>query len=196
MPDKTTIATYDARADDYARMLTRSTPDQQLLDFMELVVPGGKVLDLGAGPGQAAGIMAARGFAVDAWDMSTQMLRRAEKHPGVTATHAGFDDLEAFQTFDGIWANFSLLHANRDDFQRHLDAVHRALRPGGAFHIGMKIGSGSGRDKLGRFYTYYDQTDLSERLTRAGFKMKTVSLGSGSGLAGDVSPWITVLSHA
>ncbi len=196
MPDKTTIDTYDARAEDYAAMLSKGAPDRQLLEFMDSVAPGGAVLDLGAGPGRAAGVMAARGFVVEAWDMSAEMLRLAARQPGVTTRLAGFDDLDTVAAYDGIWANFSLLHARREEFARHLSAVRRALRPGGAFHIGMKLGAGSGRDKIGRFYTYYDQADLTDRLGRAGFKIATVALGEDAGLSGEISPWITVLSHA
>ena len=62
----------------------------------------------------------------------------------------------------------SLLHARPEDFPAHLRAIHRALVPGGIFHIGMKLGEGTRRDRLDRYYAYYSQDDLTEHLADAG----------------------------
>jgi len=194
--DAETIAIYDAKADDYRQMLKRTAPDKQLSQFIDAVKPGGRVLDLGTGPGNSAGIMAAQGLVVEAWDLSQSMLDLARQHTGVQTRQAGFGDLTATAHYEGIWANFSLLHAQRDAFGSHLAAIHRALRPGGAFHIGMKLGTGAERDKLGRYYTYYEQDELTALLTEVGFTLNTTSLGRGSGLSDEVSPWMTILSNA
>lgn len=194
--DPKTIAIYDLKADDYVQMLGRTAPDRQLSDFIKALEPGGRVLDLGTGPGKSAAALADRGFRVEAWDLSQAMLDIASQHSGVATRKAGFDDLDGDAIYQGIWANFSLLHAERQDFTRHLAAIHRALVPGGVFHIGMKLGEDAGRDALGRFYTYYQKDELEGLLADAGFTTITTSLGRDSGLSGEVSPWITILSHA
>jgi hypothetical protein len=67
------------------------------------------------------------------------------------------------------------------------------LKPGGYFHIGVKLGTGEARDALGRFYTYYGEDELEERLAEAGFTPITRKHGAGRGLDGTRAPWIWTL---
>ncbi len=94
--------------------------------------------------------------------------------------------------FDGIWANFSLLHAARSDLPRYLAAIAHALKPGGVFHIGMKTGQGTKRDGLGRRYTYVGDTELTGLLTGVGLIPFARWTGEGKGLSGDVEPWLVI----
>ena len=93
-------------------------------------------------------------------------------------------------------ANFSLLHAKADDFSDILKKLHRALKPGGIFHLCMKIGKGSKRDKLGRYYSYYSKIELCSYLTNTGFMVDNIELGEATGLAGESEPWIAIISIA
>jgi len=58
----------------------------------------------------------------------------------------------------------------------------------------MKLGGEEKRDRLGRFYTYYKDDELLEFLNAAGFETLSTKTGEEKGLAGDIDPWITVLS--
>lgn len=139
--------------------------------------------------------MAAAGLSVDATDAAPQMVAMAGRLSGVTARVASFGDIAGEDVHDGIWANFSLLHAPRAGIPRHLAALHRALRPGGLFHIGMKPGTGERRDSLGRLYTYYTAVELHAHLTEAGFTPFSSRTGRDRGLAGTVGDWITMAAH-
>lgn len=191
-----TIAIYDARAADYAAM-TESLGEQAELEAFAARLPaGGRVLDLGCGPGFYAEWLAARGFDVDAVDASARMVALAASRPGVSARQARFDDIDAVQAFDGIWANFALLHAPRANIAGHLARLHRALKPGGLFHIGMKLGTGEGPDKIGRFYAYYGEDELEALLGAAGFSITARHHGHGAGLSGEADDYVTMLCHA
>ena len=74
-----------------------------------------------------------------------------------------------------------------------LQRLHRALKPGGIFHIAMKLGDGASRDKFDRLYTYYSQAALQRHLSDAGFTIIETTLGEDLGLAGDVEPWIALV---
>jgi len=195
MTDAKTLAVYDAKIEDYLR-LTQAPPSKSLLAFIKAIPEGGRILDLGCGPGLAAAEMARHGFDVDALDGSAEMVAAASKHPGVTARQATFDDLPSQATYHGIYANFSLLHAKRADFKRHIQACHAALHPGGIFHLTMKLGTGQKRDALGRFYTYYTAQELKDILAQAGFTLTFQREGQEKGLAGDVEPFIMMTAHA
>jgi len=195
MTDPRTISVYDARAKEYAEQFESAKPGKHLMGFMALLPDGGAVLDLGCGTGGAVAHMVEAGFDVTGMDLSSEMLAIAREKTQARFVQAGFDDLYETAAFDGVWANFSLLHAPREAMPRHLSAIAHALKPKGVFHIGVKTGSGSARDRIDRLYTYYDTDELSDLLTAAGFEQVEVSQGAEAGLAGSVEPWVIVLAR-
>lgn len=196
MSDHKTISVYDQQAAKYADLTQNDARDAQLLAFIDDIVTGGHVLDLGCGPGQCAAAMAQSGLQVTAMDASEEMVAMAAQHKGVHARLGTFDNLGYAKPYDGVWANFSLLHAPRADMPRHLSAIADALVKGGCLHIGLKLGKGEARDALGRFYTYYSLDELTGLLTNAGFVIAKTTQGSGKGLSGTDDDWITVRAHA
>lgn len=196
MSDVKTIAVYNAQAQEYARMTESEARDKQLLAFIAALPNGARVLDLGCGPGITAAVMANAGLKVDATDASSQMVAMAAKNPGVTAWQATFDQIEGDAIYDGIWANFSLLHAPRANMPRHLIALHKAAKPGARFHIGVKTGTGEERDRLGRLYTYFEEQELVTLLKDAGFSTTNRHTGRGTGLSGEMANWIVLTAHA
>jgi 2-polyprenyl-3-methyl-5-hydroxy-6-metoxy-1,4-benzoquinol methylase len=194
--DKRTIEIYDQRAGDYAKVTKDLDGIDELKTFIQSMPDGARVLDLGCGPGLYAQAMANAGIRVDATDASIEMVRLAAQYDGVNAFQATFDDITGDAAYHGIWASFSLLHATREKFPRHLAALYRALKPGGLFYLAMKLGDGQARDTIDRFYTYYTRDELLTYLTDAGFKIDTTSQGRGPGLDGVDADWIAVSAHA
>jgi trans-aconitate methyltransferase len=193
--DEETVSTYARMAQDYATMTADSDSDPVLTAFIGGIPRGGRVLDLGCGPGVTAAAMTRAGLYVDATDAVAEMVAMAETHPGVTAWQATFDEITGDAIYDGIWANFSLLHAPRSDMPRHLGALRRALKPGGLFHIGMKTGTGERRENLGRLYTYYTEQELCDLMRAAGLTAFSSTKGADKGLDGVVAPWVTIAAH-
>ena len=148
------------------------------------------MLDLGCGPATASAHMRAAGLIPDPVDASPQMVALANQTHAIGARLASFDDIAGEAVLDGVWANFSLLHAPRTDLPRHIAAIARALRPGGLFHIGMKTGAGEGRDGLDRFYTYVTVPELRALLEEAGLRVVYEAEGREAGLAGTEDPFV------
>lgn len=192
--DDETMAVYAAEAGRYADLTGERSPELDV--FLGLVTPGGRILDLGCGPGHDAAVMAGRGFLVDAVDASAEMVAEARARHGLEARVAGFDDIDAEAAYDGVWASFSLLHAPKADMPGHLRRLHRALRPGGRIMVGLKTGVGEKRDRLGRFYGYYTRDELVGLMQEAGFTVTSEVVGADAGLDGAVAPWIMVQAHA
>lgn len=190
MADAETLAVYARRAQDYADRFSGSAASPHLMAFMATLPPAARVLDLGCGPGRAARAMLDAGFEVDAWDASPAFARVAREANGVEVTIATFDDLSAEATYDGVYANFSLLHAPKAEMPGHLARIAGALKPGGVFHIGTKMGTGEKRDSIGRFYAYYSEEELTGLLDAAGFTVTYRKTGEEPGLDGTVAPWI------
>lgn len=197
MSDAETLRIYGREAGAYAeRNRTRGRDDAGMAAFLAALPARARVLDLGCGPGFCAAHFARSGHAVDATDAVPEMVEMAAAHPGVTAWQASFDELDAEAAYDGIWANFALLHAARAEIPRHLAAIARALRPGGVLHLGMKEGAGEKRDALGRFYTYVTEAELRGWLEAEGLQIESVTRGGGTGLDGSRADWLMVLARA
>lgn len=197
MSDPETIRVYDAKAEEYAELVREiGEEDQTLAAFIADCPPGGRVLDLGCGPGGSAAVMAGAGLQVDATDASAEMVAMAARIDGVTAWQASFEEIDTVDHYDGIWANFSLLHADRAALPELLKSLRRALRDGGRFHIAVKEGDGAARDAIGRLYTYYRQDELEGLLSAAGFTVVGSASGTTRGMDGVMANWFALAADA
>lgn len=195
MSDLETLKVYGEKAEEYAELVADEVADPALRTFIEALPKGAHVLDLGCGPGHGAAEMVRAGLSVDATDAVPAMVELASRHDGVNAWVATFDDLTGTNLYDGIWANFSLLHAERGDMPRYLGRLREMLRVGGMFHIGTKAGTGAKRDELGRLYTYYTQEEMTDLLKDAGFTPFSCTTGDGTGMDGEKFDWFAITAH-
>jgi len=196
MADLETISVYDQKAAEYAEFVQQEEPHPSLLAFISQLNPSDYVLDLGCGPAHASATMYAQGLRVDPVDASAQMVELANQLFDIGARQAQFADISGQDIYEGVWANFSLLHASTDDFPLILRALRHALKPGGLLHLGMKTGDGSARDHLQRLYSYYSESQLRQLLSDNGYEVDSVVQGEDMGLAGDVEPWIVLLCRS
>ncbi|MGJ8622876.1 MAG: class I SAM-dependent DNA methyltransferase [Yoonia sp.] len=190
MPDARTIALYNEKASEYADAFADEKPDASLQSFLDLMPKGARVLDLGCGPGRASAYMRDAGLVPDPLDASEGMIALARDRYGLDARQGTFDDIAGTAIYDGVWANFSLLHAPRADLPRYLAAIGQATKTGGTLHIGMKTGEGTHRDALSRLYTFVTVPELRGLVEGAGFTVTDVREGAESGLAGTVDPFV------
>ena len=190
MADEETLGVYRAKAEDYARMVAGIGSNRHLDAFIAALPAGAHVLDLGCGTGNASAAMVEAGLTIDAWDGSPEMASVARDQFGLDVQVKTFDMLTAIEVYDGVYANFSLLHAPKADMPANLDRCAQALKPGGILHLGLKTGSGEARDKLGRFYAYYSDAEITGLLEAAGLSVTSRVTGEEAGLDGAVAPWI------
>lgn len=196
MSDDRTLDVYNRQTGDYVAMMDQEAAKDPMIDhFIAACVAGGNVLDLGCGAGHYAKRMAEAGLKVSAIDASESMIEHAAAIPGVSAKLGRFEEVSGENIYDGIWAYFSLLHAQRQDLPALLSRISAALRPGGVFFIGMKRGSGGKRDQLDRYYEYYEQDELKELLRDARLTPVNHWLGKAEGLAGHPEGWVVIEAH-
>lgn len=188
------MAVYARTMAGYAALTKTDAPDASLQRFIEALPEGAEVLDLGCGPAMASAHMRAAGLRPNPVDASPEMVEFANTSFDIGARIATFDDIAGADLYDGVWANFSLLHAPRADLPRHLTALAKALRPDGVLHLGMKTGAGEARDTLDRFYTYVSVSELTALVHAAGLTVTWTREGTAAGLAGTDDPF--VLLHA
>jgi len=190
--DPETLAFYQARAPHYVLKFGQAH-SWQLDPFLDLLVPGGRVLELGCGGGQDAGRITARGFTVDATDAAPAMVAKANERWGVGARVMTFGELAAEAEYDGVWAHASLLHCPRAALPDVLARIHRALRPGGFHFASYKLGTAEGRDAFGRFYNFPDPDWLTAQYHAIpGWLIVQDERSLGGGFDGVEREWINL----
>ena len=194
--DIKTLQVYETQSSKYLENVTREHPSKTLKYFAANLPKESNVLDFGCGPGLAAEYLANLGHSVTAFDASQNMLELVPKHERIKSYQATFDTFSENEIFDGIWASFSLLHAKRRDFPHLLTSIKRALKPYGVFSIGLKLGAGEKRDKLGRRYTFVSRNELDQLLKSSGFNVFDHILGEDIGLDGVMSEWVFAYAKA
>ena len=196
--DTETIKYYDKSAESYLDKVCNTYPDSDLLSFINSIKSGGTVLDLGCGPGNSSAMMQGAGLNVQASDCSQKMVDIAKNKFNVDAIKAEFKELSEIDLYDGVWANFSLLHAPRSEMLSNLKKINRSLKKKGYLHIGLKIGNGEKRDTLGRQYTYYQPKELKSLLISAGFTINTIRLDMDGAISmtGMIEPFMIVTAYA
>ena len=140
---------------------------------------------MAGGGGWAAKRMLEAGYEVDAFDGSAGLAKEAAALTGLDVKVHRFEDFDAQDRYDGIWASFCLLHVPRTEMPANLARIYEALKAGGVFYLGLKAGSGEKRDSLGRFYSYFEPEYITGLLLDAGFDEPQVRLRAGDGYDGE-----------
>jgi SAM-dependent methyltransferase len=175
--DEATLQFYRSNAEAYAgREIT--SRHARLTAFLALLPSQAAILELGCGAGGDTVEMLARGFDVRATDGSPEMAEVASKRLGRPVETLLFQDLDAVEAYDGVWANACLLHVPREELVTVLSLIWRALKPAGVFIASYKEGDGDGRDTLDRYYNYPSQDWLRATYAVAG-SWSSLSIESG-----------------
>ena len=188
--DQETIDIYNKYISDYEELISKDFKDTNLDIFMEMIGGDGKVLDLGCGTGSASLELLRKGFSVFPVDASFEMIKVAESLLNIKARNVSFDEIREHNFYHAIWANFSLLHITKKQFSDILKNLFFTLKDDGILFFSLKRGAGESRDKLGRFYSYYEKDEVEKYLEKANFQTKTYTQGFSLGLAGHKEEWM------
>ena len=194
--DKLTIDVYNENAAKYANLDIDKVSLKAYHDFSNALPKNSLVLDYGCGPGYFAKKFLADGFKVDAFDASEKMIEIASIETKVNWWVADFKSFRATKLYDGIWANFSLLHAPKKEIIQLIQTIFKSLKPHGLFSVGLKLGTGEKRDRIGRKYSYFEEHEIRNILSKEKFYHISHHLGEAEGLDGESANFIIILSHA
>ncbi len=164
--------------------------------FLELVAPGGSILDLGCGAGGAALYFTRKGYKVLAVDGCAECCEHTRRRAGCEVRQMLFGELDYTDAFDGVWACASLLHVRKEALPGVLRLIRRALKKNGVFYASFKYGE-TEREKNGRLFSDFTEESLRALLDEAG-GFRTVKLWTTA----DARPeraeerWVNVLCFA
>jgi len=153
------------------------------------------ILDFGCGSGRDAKVFLELGYQVDAADASEELCKAASEITGITVKKMFFQELNAKETYDGIWACASILHLPKNELLSVLKKIAGALKAQGVLYTSFKYGEFEGmRD--GRFYTDFTEETFREFILAIP-ELHVFSIW----LTGDVRPgrkeerWINILAR-
>lgn len=133
---------------------------------------GGRLLEIGAGPGHDSAFFASHGLQVVATDLSPAMVALCQRK-GLDAHVMDFLHLDFPPgSFDAVYAMNCLLHVPNADLLPVLAAVRAVLRPGGWFYLGAYGGNGgestSGDDlhEPARFFSWRTDEQIRRFVTQ------------------------------
>ena len=194
--DNITIDIYNKNAAKYANLEIDKVSLKAYREFSSLLPKNGIVLDYGCGPGYFSKKFLADGFQVNAFDASEKMIEIASMETRVNWWLGDFKSFRATTLYDGIWANFSLLHAPKKEIFQLIRTIFKSLKPRGLFSLGLKLGIGEKRDNIGRKYSYFEEQEIRNMLSNEGFYHISHHLGEAKGLDGESANFIIIISHA
>src|SRR4029079_13055561 len=188
-----TRASYDATAALYAGSVgteisdsIEAELDRSLLeDLASRFSHGGRVADLGCGPGRVAAFLAAKGVEVVGIDLSLGMLEMGRRaHPDL---RCALGDLAALpladRSLDGAVCWYSIIHTEPDRLDAAFDEMARVLVADGQVLLAFQAGRGERLHRTDIQGTpvalanyQHDPEDVVRRLASAGFEVRSCAV--------------------
>ena len=158
-----TLEYYDHNAEQFFKTTAEvdftGTQDR----FLWYLEPGSRILDLGCGSGRDTRYFLEKGYQVDATDGSAEICRLASGYTGIPVRQMLFNELDATEEYDGIWACASILHLPEEELRDVMHRIGTALKEDGIFYTSFKYGDFAGERK-GRYFRDFTEESFREFL--------------------------------
>lgn len=132
--------------------------------FVSRLAKHSLILDAGCGSGRDSKAFLEMGFSVEALDASSEMVKRAKELTGLDVQLKRFDQVDAVERYDAIWACASLLHVPEKELVTTFKVLSHALKSKGIFYVSFKLGDEQ-REKDGRLFTDMTEKRLEKLLS-------------------------------
>ena len=169
--DKQTIEFYNTNAQKYSSYSFEHKKGELHQKFLNYLPEKGSILDAGCGAGWDTKFFLSNGYFVTALDASVKLLELIETHKKLTKIQCDFLNFNGETIFDGIWASFSLQHLPKNDFKTALKILKNSLSETGFLYIGIHEGNKEIRDTLGRYYSYYAESEIRKIILSLNLKI-------------------------
>lgn len=117
------------------------------------------ILDYGCGAGRDTKVFLQQGFRVDAIDGSGKLCEKASEFTGIQVKQMLFQELDAEDRYDGIWACASILHLPKEELYDVFERMIRATKTNGVIYISFKYGTFEGL-RGERYFTDFTKENL------------------------------------
>ncbi len=192
----------------HAKRLMKASGDwpslkAELAPFLEMLNPGGRVLDLGCGAGQDLRIIhEAKLRVVGIEGARTRADQARTLNPEVEVQEKNFLFLTLKEAeFDGVWAKHSLHHFSPEATQRIVATLFRGMKTGGALGLVVYEGAAPFEDREGdlsgpsRYLHPWSEKGISSLIEQTGFAIKKVGRQIANPSRGNPLPGMLILAR-
>lgn len=151
---------YDENYQEYFKNTIDADMSEMIEKFLSYLKPSARILDAGCGVGRDTKVFLQKGYEVEAFDSSIQMVRLSSEYTGQMTRFLRFEDMDYVDEFDGIWACASLLHVSRKDLPDVFRRLERGLKKGGILYASFKLGSDYSEN--GRDFVSFKEDEILE----------------------------------
>ena len=133
--------------------------------FIQKLNDNSKILDFGCGSGRDSKYFMEKGFIVDAVDGSKEICKIASEYLGIEVKQMLFQQLNAKEEYDGIWACSSILHLTYDELIDVIFNMMEALKQNGIIYTSFKYGEFEGF-RNGRYFINFNEEKFEQLLNK------------------------------
>ena len=190
-----TLQYYDQAPDAFVSNTLSADMSDTQSRFLSCLPDNALILDFGCGSGRDAKAFLEAGYRVEATDGSEELCVRASEYTGINVKKMLFNELDAYDMYDGIWACASILHLPKAELADVLRRIEAALKPGGVLYTSFKYGDFEGVRK-GRYLK-----DFTEETLKVLWSQETSMKIFDQWITQDVRPgreeerWINILTR-
>ncbi len=185
-----TIEYYNDNAQDYFDYTMNADMSEHYERFLKYLPDNAYILDVGCGSGRDSMFFKSVGYKVKAIDGSEKLCELASAYLGEKVENKRFMEIDYSDLFEGIWANASLLHAERNTIDSVVEKLWKALKEKGIIYASFKHGDG---DRVQGDRYYNDQNDKTIKELFKDFKIKEL-WKSDDKIPGRNDKWINIIA--
>lgn len=133
--------------------------------FRHYLKTGASILDVGCGVGRDTRYFIQYGYKVYSIDASQEMVRICNKYPFAFCKKMDMTELNFYEKFDAVWANASLLHIDKNNFESTFQKLINATKSNGIIFFSIKeLDNRKEQDK--RHYEFYKKEEIFNKLQK------------------------------
>lgn len=156
-----TINYYNQNAENFIANTQNADMHPTQERFLRLLDAGTSILDFGCGSGRDTKYFLEKGYQVTATDGSAELCRLASEFTGIKVKEMLFQELDAINQYDGIWACSSILHLPKKELLPVIWKMCEALKDNGIIYTSFKYGDFEG-ERNGRYFTDFTEKTFQE----------------------------------
>lgn len=156
-----TINYYNQNAENFIANTQNADMHPTQERFLRLLDANTSILDFGCGSGRDTKYFLEKGYQVTATDGSSELCRLASEFTGIKVKEMLFQELDAMNQYDGIWACSSILHLPKKELLPVIQKMCEALKDNGIIYTSFKYGDFEG-ERNGRYFTDFTEKTFQE----------------------------------
>ena len=156
-----TINYYNQNAESFIANTQNADMHPTQERFLRLLDANTSILDFGCGSGRDTKYFLEKGYQVTATDGAAELCRLASEFTGIKVKEMLFQELDAINQYDGIWACSSILHLPKKELLPVIQKMCEALKDNGIIYTSFKYGDFEG-ERNERYFTDFTEKTFQE----------------------------------